>query len=306
MINLYRLRYDYLKLEGTDRLDLINRLSTNEVKSLAKNKSVKTVLTSDKGRFIDLLWLHNFGDFVLVFCSFNNSQRVIEHLGKYTIMDDFKVTDMAGTHETILLDGDECESFIENKFNIDSSKLDSEFVIHTFGEMHSMFVKNDDALGKYIFTFESKDKEHWNTKFSGLTELTAEEFTAKRIENGLPAFPNEMNDSTNPLECNLEKYISFTKGCYIGQEVIARLDTYDKVSRHLVGVNAEEEFSFGENVKILTDNKECGYVTSYVHSANSGHIGLGFIKTAFLNSESVYHIKTNEKIINCKIISYNK
>ena len=44
-----------------------------------------------------------------------------------------------------------------------------------------------------------------------------------------------MTDETNPLECGLKQYVSFTKGCYIGQEVIARLDTYDKISKHMVG-----------------------------------------------------------------------
>src|SRR5438552_9623779 len=98
MLNFYRIKFDYLKFEGNERLDLINRLSTNEVNSPGKLKGVKTIFTTDKGRFVDLLTLYNFGDFVFSTCSFSNAQKVIAHLNKYTIMDDFRAINMAGTH----------------------------------------------------------------------------------------------------------------------------------------------------------------------------------------------------------------
>src|SRR6187399_1261410 len=106
MLNFYRLPQDYLKFTGAERLDLINRLSTNEVNSLGKSGGTKTILTSDKGRFVDLLTLYNFGDFVFASCSLNNSQNVISYLDKYTIMDDFTPVNMSGTHETVLLHGE--------------------------------------------------------------------------------------------------------------------------------------------------------------------------------------------------------
>jgi len=55
MLNFYRLKQDYLKFEGNERLDLINRLSTNQVDKLQRFKGAKTVLTTDKGRFVDLI-----------------------------------------------------------------------------------------------------------------------------------------------------------------------------------------------------------------------------------------------------------
>ncbi len=59
---------------------------------------------------------------------------------------------------------------------------------------------------------------------------------AYKIENGIPSDPNELNDLYNPHEAKLIDLVDFKKGCYIGQEVIARLDTYDKVQKHLVGL----------------------------------------------------------------------
>ncbi len=61
-----------------------------------------------------------------------------------------------------------------------------------------------------------------------------------RIEQGIPVAPNELNDNYNPHESKLLNAVSFRKGCYIGQEVIARLETYEKVQKYLVGVEFDE------------------------------------------------------------------
>ena len=124
-----------------------------------------------------------------------------------------------------------------------------------------------------------------------------------RIEYGIPVINNEMNDLSNPLECALNKYVNFSKGCYIGQEVITRLDTYDKISKHLVGLNFEENVTKSDNddMKILSGENECGYVTSTSISENFGNIGLGFIKTPFLDHDKVYFVKFKEKLIKSTI-----
>jgi folate-binding Fe-S cluster repair protein YgfZ len=148
MLNFYRLQQDYLKFEGADRLDLINRLSTNEVNSLEKYMGIKTILTSDKGRFVDIVTLYNFGDFVFAACSFNNSKNVIAYLDKYTIMDDFKPVDMSGTHETILFYGDEVSSFASELFNIDTGNFENDdFSVYASDDKDSIIARNDDAFG---------------------------------------------------------------------------------------------------------------------------------------------------------------
>ena len=109
---------------------------------------------------------------------------------------------------------------------------------------------------------------------------------------------------TNPLECGLNKYVSFTKGCYIGQEVIARLDAYDKISKHMAGIKSTTTIPVSEkpgDVKILVDGKDCGFATSAAHSDNFGNIGLGFVKTVLLDYEKDYQIKFGDKLIDCKI-----
>ena len=309
MLNFYLFRQDYLKFEGNDRLDLINRLSTNQVNTLQKFKGIKSVLTNDKGRFVDLLTLYNFGDFIFTACSFNNSVKVLTHLEKYTIMDDFKPLNISGTHQTILFFGDNADEFIKDAFNINMGNFtNNDFEKYVKNDRHSMIARNDDPFKGYMFIYSSKDHGFWQNEILNsnlktdytMNEIDDVEFNIRRIEYGIPIYPNEMNDQTNPIECSLTKYVSFAKGCYIGQEVIARLDTYDKINKHLVMIESEKDFT-ADDSKIINDGKECGYITSSAYKT-----GLGFVKTIYLDFKKDYNIKQKGIQINCKLKPINQ
>lgn len=309
MLNFYRLRRDYLSFKGTDRLDLINRLSTNEVNSLEKFRSCKTILTSDKGRIIDLLTLYNLGDIIFAACSFNNAEPVLTHLEKYTILDDFTAQNLSGTHEAFLFSGDNSMEFVSRFSGMDLSNIDDKTFSVT-KEHDSIISMNDSLNGGILFIYAAEDKNYWENKISGETkkgfnilhEKSEQEHETERIELGIPAFGKELCEQFNPLECGLNKYVCYTKGCYIGQEVIARLDAYDKISKHLVGLKIDGEYlEITEQVKISTEGKECGILTSTAHSGNYGFIGLGFIKTIFLNENKNYYINYNNRQLKCQI-----
>jgi folate-binding protein YgfZ len=306
MIKFYNLKQDFLKFTGNDRLDFLNRMSTNRVDNLAKNKRLKTILTTYKGRFIDLLILYNFGDFIFASCSFGKSGYILTHLDKYTIMDDFKIHNMAGTHATIHLMGSESDKLINEILGIDPASLkNNDFSVFVSDGRHSIITHNDDSFGGYYFICNIKDTDYFMQVFfkSGLLfeELSDSAYNVMRIRLGIPKSGDEITEDTNPLECGLNKYVSFTKGCYIGQEVIARLDSYDRVSKHLIGIKSESGFSKGD--KITLDNYECGYVTSYAKSDKYGYIGLGFVKTPFIDFDKNYGILTSNNYIECKIIN---
>jgi folate-binding protein YgfZ len=311
MFNYYRLQQDYLKFTGKDKLDLIHRLSTNDVNSLSKYHIIKTILTTDKGRFVDLLTLFNFGEFIFASCSKDNGERVISHFDKYTIMDDFHVENMPGTHETIIFFGDKTDKFINEVFGF---RLIEQNIFKIYAEdgKDSILLKNDNPLGGATLVYSVMDKDYYENKIFNceiskkydLTELSDSDYQTLRILHGIPEQGKEMTEETNPLECGLNKYVSFSKGCYIGQEVIARLDTYDKVNKHIVGIKASSELLYVHESSIITvpGENECGFISSYANSEKYGHIGLGFVKTTFLNYKNDYKITTKNGSIGCKLV----
>ena len=97
-----------------------------------------------------------------------------------------------------------------------------------------------------------------------------------------------MNDNYNPHEAGLINFVDLNKGCFIGQEVIGRLDAYDKVQRKISGVTFSEPVKDGEQLTLVDEKgNEAGIVTSSVNSAKlKEYIGLAYIKKQFLHNET--------------------
>jgi folate-binding protein YgfZ len=116
-----------------------------------------------------------------------------------------------------------------------------------------------------------------------------------RIEKGIPAVPNEINDIYNPYEAGLINEVSFTKGCYIGQEVIARLETYDKVQKILSGVIFETQDVPSVSLLIIDGKNEVGKITSVAYSPlYKKAIGLTYLKKEYNNNGKVFVAKSEE------------
>ncbi len=97
----------------------------------------------------------------------------------------------------------------------------------------------------------------------------------------MPVAGKELTEDYNPLEAGLLDYVSFNKGCYVGQEVVTRLDTYDKVQKHLVGLAFQGASVPAEGATLFAGGKRTGTVTSLATSPASGRaIGLGYVRKA--------------------------
>ncbi|NET10917.1 MAG: folate-binding protein, partial [Symploca sp. SIO2B6] len=96
-----------------------------------------------------------------------------------------------------------------------------------------------------------------------------------RVHQGRPVPGAELTDEYNPLEAGLWQTISFNKGCYIGQETIARLDTYDGVKQQLWGIQLPEAVEPGTHLTV--DDKKVGRLTSIVPT-QAGYMGLGYVR----------------------------
>jgi tRNA-modifying protein YgfZ len=118
-----------------------------------------------------------------------------------------------------------------------------------------------------------------NLDTSGMVAVTSDIFEILRVEAGKPGAVNELTDAYTPLEVQLQDMISDSKGCYTGQEIIARQITYDKVTKNLVGIKLSGFVDAGANLEV--GNKSAGVLTSVVHSPRFGPIGLGIVRRPY-------------------------
>jgi tRNA-modifying protein YgfZ len=275
-----------LRATGADRLDLLHRLSTNATRDLKPGQETSTILTSDKGRIVEVVRVLAFDQQVLMVLNDVGAERARSYLDKYTIMDDFSVEEVSSSYTVLGLYGTDARGIV-------SSLIDGEAPnAGTFGHValeEGEFIALRDARlngsSGFLLLVSSVLAESLMEQLrgAGVIEIDEATYQTLRIESGIPAADSELSEQYNPLEAGLSTMISWTKGCYIGQEVIARLDTYDKVQRHLVGLLFDGELTAGRDatIELLSDEgKKIGLVTSAAWSPLLDRsIALAYVRT---------------------------
>ncbi|MCC6904745.1 MAG: glycine cleavage system protein T, partial [Anaerolineae bacterium] len=112
----------------------------------------------------------------------------------------------------------------------------------------------------------------------GVIPLSGAERELRRIESGIPGPDGELHEAYTPLEVGLHDLVSGTKGCYTGQEVLARQVTYDKVMKHMVGVRLSGETTVG--AELTLEGRTVGLLTSSTVSPRLGPVGLAVVGRA--------------------------
>jgi folate-binding protein YgfZ len=296
-----------IELKGKDSLDLLHRIATNSVKDLPKQGVRNTIFTSEKGRIIDLGTLLNFEDYQLLVSSPANKLKVMSWIRKYVISDDVAVNDANLKYNLLELSGPQANSFatLVGGNIINDIPVNSFRIMHLDNLLFFLFkISSERGFNKFWFLadFENTKKLiNYMNEYKGpfnFSMVGEEAFNTYRIEQGIPAAPNELNDEYNPHEAGIIQYVDFKKGCYIGQEVIARLETYDKVQKRLTGVRFLEPVEIGVQYQ-LQDEKgnEIGKITSSTFSSRlKEYVGLAFIRNSHLvNSIILNANSTNGK-----------
>lgn len=304
-----------IELKGKDSLDLVHRIGTNRINDLPKEGVRKTIFTTEKGRIIGLSTLMNFDNYQLVVCDRSTKLKVMSWIRKYVISDDVEVNDANAKYNLLELRGPQAESFATLVCgNVVSEIQPNSFkIIHTENILFFL-IKIPAEKGKNKFWFladfeNSKRLINYMQENRGVFNfnLVGEEvFNIYRIEYGIPVSPFELNDEANPLEAGLEGLVDFNKGCYIGQEVIARLQTYNKVQRKLVGLKFGEPLEFiNGHTSIESNGEEVGKITSIANSQRLKQpIALAYIRNSHSAPGTQIQIKLSDnKTINSEVHS---
>ena len=287
-----------LWITGADALDLLNRLTTNNLETLPVDTVRSTVLTNGDARVLDHLRLAAIDEGVRngiwCFTSPGRAEAVAEWIDLYTFGEDITVQDWsaATTHFTVAgpLAADALTELGHVLPGVDEVVTATAILIASPFGAHTAY---DLLLHTWVFSTQERQREYLELQKDSLRlvaqEVDAETFEAYRIAQGVPAYGAEFGAFNNPLEARLLGSISEDKGCYTGQEVIARLQTYRKVQRLLMSFEAGAPAAPGDALE-TEDGSPAGVVTSAFDTGDGRTLGLALVAAKHLTAGSSLRI----------------
>ena len=290
-----------LEIKGKSKLDLLDRMSTNLVRLLQPGEGAATVLTTDVGRIIDRLLVYADtaeSNRILVVTGEENGDNIARYLLRFVFFnDDFHVSNLGKKGiRSLFLYGSEATEILGRLIDHDLSEMARHYWISaTVLDMldSPLSVHVTDPLGDagYMLLVAEADAEKLLGRLAedGVKLIDEAVFETLRVQAGLPKLRHELAVEYIPLETGLWDDVSFNKGCYTGQEIIARMESRGKVARQLVQIEAEQPLEVGQEIK--SEGKVAGSVTSA-----AGHDGLAYIKTGILEKEAELEIEGNRVI----------
>lgn len=265
-------------VRGADRRDFLDRMATNDLARLTVGQGAPTFLLERTGRVVDRLLVLERGDDALLIGSEGRSAAVLEWLGKYVIADDVDLRDVTEETGLVTVLGATAAEVLAKRFGVAAAELapgDHRAAGAPFTD--TTVVRAEDVGGRSFHVVAPRAL--MPAVLDALAELpnaSAEAYRTLRIEAGVPAFGEEFTDRTIPLELRAPGHISFTKGCYVGQEVIARLHNFRRVKRVLVRLRVDRDDPPPAGAELVDGEEVVGRIASAT-STGGGAIALAFV-----------------------------
>lgn len=275
-----------IKITGESRLDLLDRMSTQAVKRLGSGAGAATILTTEIGRIIDRLILYASSDTVYALTSEGHADQLARYLMQFVFFnDDFHMEDVSVETAVFAIYGPRADEMLQA---LGFPEVD--LPLHhwrqvTLNDLTLYLHRTDPIIGHgYYLMGRADDKEALRQLLLDHDFLFADEeaFDYLRIRAGLPRFRHELTLDYIPLEANLWEDVSFNKGCYIGQEIIARLESRGRLAKQLIKLTPAQPVTPGTD--ILANGKTVGTITSAAVGPD-GPVALGYVKTAVLPTD---------------------
>ncbi len=272
-----RSHWGLIKVTGGDRIRFLHNQSTNNFERLKSGEGCDTVFVTSTARTIDLATAYLTDDAVLLITSPNRYKYLLEWLDRYIFFaDKVELIDISDRTAIFSLVGTKSDTLV--------SKLGLDAIIGQPINNHQLIDDIRVAVGSglatpgYTLLVPAENAASVWRKIieAGAVPMGDRVWEQLRIQQGRPFPDRELTEDYNPLEAGLLQTISFDKGCYIGQETIARLNTYKGVKQSLWGIKLNAPAEIGS--VIMVGEEKVGKLTSIVES-DRGYFGLGYIRT---------------------------
>ena len=267
-----------LYMRGADHLDFLHRMTSNDFHNLQIGHGLEAVFIEQRARILDLATCYRGPDATALILSPDSRATIPAWLDRFIFAEALELADQTDETAMFELVGPQAAQLVARTLETDLAKFQDHQLLDP-QVADGLWLARMAGPGLRAFGPPDAVKDLWQRlAAAGARPIGSEIWKILRVEQGLPLLGRELTQEYNPWEAGLGRAIHLDKGCYIGQEVIARLDTYDKVKQHLVGLrlSAAELPSMGQPLR--DGVREVGRITSAVHSPSLGPIALAYVR----------------------------
>lgn len=255
-----------IRVSGSEATMFLNGLVTNDVKSLAENRWMPAVFPTVQGRLIGAVRIARVKDGFLIDTERASHDAVLKTISRFTMAGDFKVADLTDESAIVSLQGKRAAEVVEKVFNTNVADLPRNGVSEHEGVTIIRATHTSEDGFDLAFDATRAAEMRQALLDAGATLVDPETFEILRIEAGIARFGRDVDETNVIPETNLDDAVSYTKGCYVGQEIIVRIKHRGHPAKKLVGLRADRPIEPG------------AIVTSAAVSPRVGNIGLGYVR----------------------------
>jgi len=279
-------------LTGPDRVRYLNAVMTNNVRDLKPNQGTIGLLLNSQGHILDELETLAFDDSILILGHAFNCEATAATLDKFIIMDDAMLTDRSDHTGMLAIEGPAAMAIVNEVAGVDLTLLEQYTHVETsvasangaiacdlvrqslYGFPGAEFIVARENIAELRQALEAAARKH------GGAPIGYEALNALRLEAGIPWFGTDFGEHQIPHEAGLEKsHISYTKGCYTGQEIVERVRSRGHVNKRLTGLAFGGAEIPERGAALTAGGAEAGEVTSAAFSPLLGRaMGLGYVR----------------------------
>jgi tRNA-modifying protein YgfZ len=275
-----RTHWGLLQVSDADRLRFLHNQSTADFQRLRPGEGCETVFVTSTARTIDLVTAYVTGEAVLLLTSPGQDERLMSWMDRYIFFaDKVKLQALTTGAAKFSLIGPESGALLRRLGSGELPELAHSHGVTVLGQAEVRVAAGSGlALSGFTLLVAADQAANLWQALTAAGAVAAGEtvWNQLRVQQGRPVPGAELTEDYNPLEAGLWQTLSFDKGCYIGQETIARLNTYKGVKQQLWGLKLGGQATPG--TPITVGEEKVGLLTS-VADTPEGPVGLGYIRT---------------------------
>jgi folate-binding protein YgfZ len=271
-----------IRVSGSEATMFLNGLITNDVKNLAQNRWMPAVFPTVQGRLIGVVRVIRGSEpEFLIDTETASHDAVLKTISRFTLAGDFKVADVTSETALLSVQGQGAGEILAKQF--EQVDLPENGVVQA-NEVTIIRASHTGEEGFDLIVDASRKAEIQQAlEAAGAQPIGEDTFEILRVEAGIARYGQDMDETNVVPETNLDDAVSFTKGCYVGQEIIVRIKHRGHPAKKLTSLRfgTDQQIEPGAVIR-STENQEIGRVTSAVISPRQGNIGLGYVRYEYL------------------------